>query len=124
MHVTAQKSDEFFSIKIVEVIAPPTENDLEWLVCEVEWRRLDQEFKAVSECLTSSEWQEFLSWIKSLETDPRDSVLSFCEPSLHCVYLAASDVVVFVCWLELTPGGQDRQSVALSFRRSSIKMQK
>ncbi|MGL5447489.1 MAG: WapI family immunity protein [Rhabdaerophilum sp.] len=121
MHVTAQTAENFFSLKVLKTIAPPSENDLEWLICEVEWRQGKRSFRATSECLTSDEARDLRRWIQNLEANPHDSVLAFTEPSLHCISLLASDVVVFVCWLELTPSLKDRLPVALAFPRQSIR---
>jgi hypothetical protein len=117
----AQTADAFFSLRPIEAITPPSENDLEWLRCAVEWRQADRVFRSVSECLTSTEWLQLQNWIEKLETSHRDSILSFSEPSLHCVYLISSDIVVFVCWLELVPEPGKRLPVALAFPRGAIR---
>lgn len=122
MHVTAQTTENFFSLKVLKTIASPSENDFEWLSCEVEWRQGERSFRATSECLTRDEAKELRRWIEGLEANPRDSVLAFTEPSLHCISLLASDVVVFVCWLELTPSLKDRLPVALAFPRQSVRL--
>jgi hypothetical protein len=120
MHVAATSRNNFISLKSTKVVPRDSEHDLDWMVIEVEWRTGQRRYKMSAECLTVQEAEELTIWLSSLSKNPSQSMITFIEPCISCIYLVLMDVVVFVFGAEFSGENGTKHPVSLTFPRTTI----